>query len=708
MRKATRVDLLAIVLLLIVAAFFRFYHLDELPVGLWRDEAANGIEALHVLNGHLRIFYGTREPLFIYLVGLSIAILGRTPVAIRVVAALAGTATIPVTYLLVKELFRRTERQARVIAFLTSFWLATSYWHLNFSRLGFRGVLLPLCASLSFYLLWRGWSRPPSPRAVVWFALSGCCFALAFYTYTPSRFLPLLLFPFLAQAVRRTRGSARAQEDMPDSTAPHTSPIAGFAAFVIGFVFVFAPLGVHFVADPGSLLVRSGVSVFAALDEKPVTTLLAENTLRQLGMFGFLADPNIRHNPAGRPAFELFTLACFLVGLAVSLRRWRDVRYSFCLLWFFVMLLPAILTYPELPHSLRTIGALPAAYIFPALGVESAWSSLQGRTWSRQAGAALSIIVAGCLLLTALFTYRDYFAPRVEEIELIKAFDPRLVETASVMEELAQPHSAWIVPLGPHGEQRMAYYVLDFLYEGEAPQHYVPLDEATLAQELSEACRGSATVWVLERTGDWPAQPWYDVYADWRGLLPFLLDKHGQRLETRHFAGFDVLVYQLPDNVVFSFPPDLERLDLDFGQGLRLTGVDSGLGPAGVGQAWVTLRWQTDMHPDADYAVEVTLTGASGDAEASVRRLLLGAEEQPTSQWDVGQQETLYYSFAGLPEPTGDGYSIHVSVYLADVEDGWESPPPAVDQERSFIVGNISSVGRMLERGRGVEAEGGP
>jgi 4-amino-4-deoxy-L-arabinose transferase-like glycosyltransferase len=707
MGKAARQDLVVIIVLIIVAAFFRFYRLNEVPLGLWRDEAANGIEALRVLDGHLAIFYGTREPLFIYLVALSVAFLGRTPIAVRVVAALAGTATIPITYLLVKEIFRLTDRRARVTAFLTSLWLTTSYWHLNFSRLGFRGVLLPLFASLSFYLLWRGWNRLHTPKALVWFALSGFCFALAFYTYTPSRILPLLLLPFLVQGARRAWTGIRAQDGVQKSTAPLASPIAAFAVFAICFAFVFAPLGAHFVAKPGSFLVRSEVSVFGALDEKPLASLLTENTLRQLGMFGFLGDPNTRHNPAGRPAFELFTLACFLVGLAVCLRRARSTPYVFCLLWFFAMLLPAILTYPELPHSLRAIGALPAAYIFPALGVEAAWSSLKDRTWCHKVGAPFSALVASCLVLTAVFTYRDYFAPRVEQIELIRAFDPRLVETASVMKELAEPHSVWIVPLGPHDEQRMAYYVLDFLYEGKAPYHYVHLDEERLAQELTEACQGRETARVLDRTGDWPAQPWYDLHADWRGLLPFLLDKHGQRLETQHFDGFDVLVYQLPDDVVFSFPSDLEPLDVDFGHGLRLTGATFGLGPPDSDQAWVALRWQVDVRPGADQAVEVTLTGASGEVVSSVRRLLLGEEDLPTSQWEVGQQEVHYYSLRGLPEPMGDGYSIHVSVYPADVEDGLESPRPATDEKRTFIVGSISSTGEALDWGRGVGLEGG-
>jgi 4-amino-4-deoxy-L-arabinose transferase-like glycosyltransferase len=696
MKKAVRWDVLAILLLVFVAAFFRFHRLHQLPIGLWRDEAANGLEALRVLDGDLDIFYGTREPMFIYVVALSIGALGRNPLAIRSVAALAGTATTPITYLLVKEIFRRTDRRVHVVAFLTSFWLATSYWHVNFSRLGFRGVLLSLFASLAFYLFWRGWNRLDAPAArsswtLLWFGLSGLCLALTFYTYTPSRFLSLLLLPFLVQAVRKARrGTA--------------SALVALAVLALCFLVAFAPLGVHFLQHPQALFVRSGVSIFGAAQEKPLPGLLVENSLRQLGMFGILADPNTRHNPAGRPAFDLFTLVCFVLGMAASLRRGRRLPYLFCLLWLAVMLLPAILTYPELPHSLRAIGALPIAYVFPALGVEGLWRLLEARAWSRRLRPAFSVLVAGSLVLTALLTYRDYFSPQVEEIELIKAFDPRFVEIASRMNEqsAAHPDAVWIVPVGPKNEQRMACFVIDFLYQGQAPHRYVRVDAATLAEDLNEACRGSKRALLLQRTGDWPAQVWYDLHADWRGVIPFLLDKHGERLETRHFEHFDVLVYQVPEDVVFSFPSDMEPMDLDFGQGVTITGGAYGLGAPRSCGAWLALRWQMDAVPSADYAVQVVVMDEDGHSVVAVDKLLLSAHLQPTSQWQVGQQEVDYYTLDGLPEPRGDGYSLYVSVYAADVEAGPTFPPPALGEKRGLVVGSISPDGDVLSWVRGV------
>jgi len=599
MRRVTRVDLLAVLILVCIAGFFRFYRLHEVPIGLWRDEAANGLEALRVLDGGHTLFFGTREPIFIYLVAVSVAFLGRSALAIRIVAAIVGTITIPVTYLLVKELFSSTDQGARLIACLTSFWLATSYWHINFSRLGFRGVLLPLLASLSFYSLWRGWNELTGIHRegssgrfpmLVWFAIAGLSLGLTLYTYTPSRFLPLALLPFLGHVVA---GRWRKRLLRPHShDTPHSfpSPLTAFAVFGLSFLLVFAPLGTYFLTDSGSFFARSGVSVFSASQDEPILILLGKNALRQLAMFGLVADPNTRHDPAGRPAFDLFTLLFFLIGVAVSLRRCRETPYLFALSWFSAMLLPAILTFPELPHFLRAIGTLPVAYVFPALGVEKAWQWLRFKRVSFKLRYAVASLLALSFVLMGLLTYRDYFAPVVEEIELVKAFDPRFVKAASIMNQLDDPRGVWIIPLGPRGEQRMAYFVIDFLYQGKAPHRYVHVDEATVAQELSEICQGKERALVLNTTEEYLAQPWFDLYADSKGLIPFLLDKHSHHLESIHFDGLDVLVYKLPEDLTFSIADEFEPVEVDFGEELRLTGVAHGAGSTPGGDAWVVLR----------------------------------------------------------------------------------------------------------------------
>ncbi len=684
--RVTKTDVFLILILTCIAGFFRFHQLDQVPTGLWRDEAANGLEALRVLDGSLSIFYGTREPMFIYLVAISVAFLGRTPLAIRLVSAIVGTATIPVTYLLVKELFRSTDQRARAIASLTSLWLATSYWHISFSRLGFRGILLPLLASLSFYFLWRGWNQLTRLRdygssqrslTLVWFALAGLCFGLTMYTYTAARFLLVALVLFLGFVASLGWRKARRRGHGHATTSPPVSPLKAGAVFGLVFLLVFAPLGAHFVTHASSFFARSGISVFRLAQDEPLGLVLAENTVRQLGMFGLSADPNVRHDTAGRPAFDLFTLLFFVVGAAVCIQRWTQLPYLFLLSWFCVMLLPATLTYPELPHFLRAIGALPVAYVFPALGVERAWHWAPTKRFPRKLRPALAALLALCFAVSGLFTYRDYFSPAVEEMELVKAFDPRFVEVASLMNELDAPDSVWIIPLGPNGEQRMAYFVIDFLYQGQAPHVYIPLDESTAPQELSLACQGRRRAMVLNRTADAVSQPWFDLYADSKGLIPFLLHQQAQSLERAATDGLEVLVYELPSNVSFSMPSGFAPLDMAFGEELRLVGIACECAAFSAPRASVVMRWQVEEQPTTDYTVRVALEDDSGKTVTSMDRVLLSGEGRSTSEWDAGQEEIGYFTLWGLPAETLEGYNM--SIALVAPRDGERS---SVSEER--------------------------
>ncbi len=670
--RLAKTDVFPILILTCIAGFFRFHQLDQVPIGLWRDEAANGLEALRVLDGSLSIFYGTREPMFIYLVAASVAFLGRTPLAIRVVSAIVGSATIPITFLLVKELFRSTEVRARTIASLTSLWLATSYWHINFSRLGFRGILLPLLASLSFYFLWRGWNQlthvhnyGSSQRmpTLAWFALAGVGFGLTMYTYTAARFLLVALLPLLGCIASLGWRKARRLGHGHPATSPPVSPLKAGAVFGLFFLLVFAPLGAYFITHTSSFFARSGISVLRLDQDEPLGLVLAENSVRQLGMFGLSADPNVRHDPARRPAFDLFTLSFFVVGAAACIRRRTQLQYLFLLSWFCAMLLPAILTYPELPHFLRAIGALPVAYVFPALGVERAWHRALAKRFPRSLRPAFAALLALYFAVSGFFTYRDYFSPGVEEMELVKAFDPRFVEVASLMNELDAPDSVWIIPLGPHGEQRMAYFVIDFLYQGQAPHVYIRLDESTAPQELSLACQGRRRAMVLNRTADPLSQPWFDLYADSKELIPFLLDQHARRLESAPTGGLEVLVYELPSIVSFSLPSGYTPLDMSFGEELRLTGIACECAAFSAPRASIVMRWQADRRPSTDYTVRVALEDQTGRIVASMYRLLLSSEAQPTGQWGAAQEEIDCFTLSGLPAESLKGYNISISLF---------------------------------------------
>ena len=142
-----------ILALVVLAGALRFCALGRIPPGLYHDEAFNGLDALGVLGGRAPLFFEAnngREPLFIYLVSLAVAALGRTPGAIRLVSAVAGTMTVPVTYLATREMFGRR------IALWSAVVIAITVWPVNLSRTGFRAVMMPLLVGLTVWLLWRG------------------------------------------------------------------------------------------------------------------------------------------------------------------------------------------------------------------------------------------------------------------------------------------------------------------------------------------------------------------------------------------------------------------------------------------------------------------------------------------------------------------------------------------------------------------------
>ena len=136
--------LFALVLILLLAAFLRFYQLDTLPYGVWYDEADNGLQVRRMLEDPAwRPVYvpSTNLPAhFLYLVLFSFRVLGQTPLALRVVAAALGLLTVPAAYLVGRELFPGDRRLGLVLAFF----LAVSRWDVNWSRIGMHGTSVPL------------------------------------------------------------------------------------------------------------------------------------------------------------------------------------------------------------------------------------------------------------------------------------------------------------------------------------------------------------------------------------------------------------------------------------------------------------------------------------------------------------------------------------------------------------------------------------
>lgn len=670
-RLGPRSQLLLLAIILLVAIFFRFFRLDGLPRGMIGDEAQRGLEALAIAHGgYYPVFLKELEayPVLAYWLAILFRLFGASLLAARAGAALIGIATVPVFYLLVRELFGSMGgRSGRILAVSATFFLATSYWHVVYSRVAREMILLPFFAILVLYFFLQGW-RSGRRR---YFLLCGVSMGLGLYTYASSLCLPLLVVVPLGYYIWREKGSLRTH-----------------------FVNLLLLFGISFaVATPLALFAVSETAVFTA-EAKAVTLLNRELTggsplaafvmscAKTAAMFVFQGDSSLVHNPASRPVLDPVVSVWFVLGLCVIIRKWRDPPHFVLLIWLLIMCLPAVVTVLTSANFSRTIGALPVVSILPALGMVTAWEWLEARTAAHRLVTILGISVfAITLLLTAATTYRDYFMVWDTREDLREGYDGSFTVAAAVMNQTQVPDSLWILPMTPFVPSGYGGDHFDFLYHGSAPYHSVSLHAAAAPNELSTVCKGRRKALVIDWKGYVLEEAYNAMAADPKGLIPFLFEKYGRELDRRSYEGFDVLTYQLPKSPSFSIAENFTPLTVSFDHELLLTGMAFGGSslrdtstPEEVQQTelpsgksgWVVLRWQALTAPMGNYKVTVYLQDQGGHMAGQTDKLLLSNYLHPTQDWEVGQEEIDYYSLPSWAATAPGRYKVGVTLYDAE------------------------------------------
>ena len=147
-------------LILAVAAATRLTLLDQIPPGLWYDEALYALDGYKVSQGHFALFFSEhghpREPLFPWLLGLAFSLFEPTVTVARAVSAIAGTLAV----VLMWPVARRFMNPAWALAATAAF--AAFRWHIHFSRTIFRAGLSSTLALLTIWLFlrWQERRRP--------------------------------------------------------------------------------------------------------------------------------------------------------------------------------------------------------------------------------------------------------------------------------------------------------------------------------------------------------------------------------------------------------------------------------------------------------------------------------------------------------------------------------------------------------------------
>lgn len=671
-RLASRTELILLAIIILVAILFRIFRLDSLPRGMTADEATFGLEGLAIARGErypvfLRGMSGAL-PMYAYWIAILFRLLGTSIQTARLGTALVGIVTVPLFYVLVKELVGSTggERMRSVTALLATFFMATSYWHIVYSRLAIEPILVPLFGILILYCVLR--ARKSGRRA--FFVLSGLLLGLAFYTYPAAYFFPVLVLALWSLYAWR------------DSQFLRTHWRDVLILFVVSFALA-TPLGLFAASDFDTFAARA--SELSVLNPGPSGGSpgagLLTSFVETAGMFNFRGDLSLVRNPASRAVLDSLTSMWFVLGLCVVVLRYREPSYSLLLMWWAIMCIPGMLTIHEIPHFSRTIGALPVTCLLPAVGMVSAWKWLEGRIASgRLVTILVSLGLSISVLFTAATTYRHYFVVWDTREDLRQGYDGPFTVAAAVMNQIQVPDSLWILPMTPFVPSGYGGDHFDFLYHGSAPYYSMSLHEAAAPNELSTVCRGKRKALVIDWKGYVLEEAYNAMAADPKGLIPFLFEKYGRELDKDSYEAFDVLTYQLPKSPSFSIAEHFNPLTVSFGHELMLTGMAFGGSslrdtstpgevewtelPSGK-SGWVVLRWQALTAPRGNYKVAVYLQDQGGHIAGKTDKLLLSNYLHPTQDWEAGQEEIGYYSLPSWAATAPGEYKLGVTLYDA-------------------------------------------
>jgi 4-amino-4-deoxy-L-arabinose transferase-like glycosyltransferase len=363
------------------------------PPGLYPDEAMNGNNAVQALQTHnFKVFYpenNGREGLFINIQAFFINLLGAgKPWVLRFPSAIFGILTVLGLYFLGKELYSKN------IGFLASYLLAVSFWHVNFSRIGFRAIMAPMLAVWAFYFLMLAFrDSSVSPKKTFYCAaLGGALLGLGVYTYIAFRILPLLAVLLLFLYWLRSGKISKTEW-------------FGFILFASASALVALPILAYFLHNPADFLGRtSQISIFSG--GNPIKAL-ALNTLKTLNMLFLRGDGNWRHNFSGAPELFLPVAIFFLIGLIHAIRKFFEekTQSGFLLGWFLLALAPVVFSSEGIPHALRSLLLIPPVFVLAAIGAEKTYEFFRYRLNIKTLNAAATAI----LLLVALYGYKEYF-----------------------------------------------------------------------------------------------------------------------------------------------------------------------------------------------------------------------------------------------------------------------------------------------------------
>lgn len=431
--------LLALVIILGMASYFRFYRLADHPLEMTDDHVEKILDSGRVRDGARNIFFannGGREPMQMYLIALASYLpnLGINHDTIKFVSAVESLWTIPALFWMGYALLEgETKRRRLLVALILAGLAAVSYWHVAITRQGLRIPLTPLVVALHLIYLMRGVRHNRRSD----FIIAGLILGFGLYTYQAIRMLPIVILFVVGVAIVFNAKSM--QDRLKYLTNLAVLVAISFSAFLPMFHYSVENPELFWRRTTGRLLgddvitetLEDGTVVYRdATDQERydafvgnISTIVS-NVRNVLLMFDWEGDVATISAVSTRPAMDVLSATLLILGLAAwivfAIRR-QDSVYWLIPVVTFLMLLPSALSiaFPgENPSHTRTSGAIPTIYLLAAFPLALFTEQLldQFKTWRGQllAGVVCVAIILGSFNANN-HLYFDVYRERYEE-----------------------------------------------------------------------------------------------------------------------------------------------------------------------------------------------------------------------------------------------------------------------------------------------------
>lgn len=405
-----------LVIVILIAAFLRFFQLGINPPSLTWDETAWGYNAYSLgINGrdefgrylpydYLESFGDFKPPVYAYLDVFPVKLFGLNEFATRFPSALLGVLTVLVTYFLVLQLFNKS-KNSKAYALASAFFLAISPWHIMLSRAAFEANVA------TFFLVVGVWLFLFGINNKKWLLiLSAVSFVVSMYTFNTSRIVaPLLVLVLVVAFYKQLLVSKRET----------------IIAIVVGIALLI-PI-VHFLFSSQAQLRFNEVNIFTNIDIIKTSNqevLNDNNSLfskiihnRRLAFsveyvkhyFDNLSPQFLFIKGDGNPKFStqevgqmfLWDFPFFIVGILFLFKN-KEGKWWLIPLWLILAIIPAA-TARETPHALRIETTLPTFQILTAYGFVTVLMFL--KKYRFQLGLILLLLLIG----NFFYFYHDYY-----------------------------------------------------------------------------------------------------------------------------------------------------------------------------------------------------------------------------------------------------------------------------------------------------------